>query len=41
VLAAGNSAQGEQASGALREILMLALVALFALERVLAHVRRY
>lgn len=41
VLAAGNSAQGEQASGALREILMLALVALFALERVLAHVRRH
>jgi hypothetical protein len=41
VLPAGNSDHGEQASGALRGVLMMALVALFALERVLAHVRRH
>jgi hypothetical protein len=41
VLPAGNSTPGEQAGGALRRMLMMALVALFALERVLAHVRRH
>ncbi|MFL6676432.1 MAG: BatA domain-containing protein [Massilia sp.] len=40
VLVAANGAGGQQASGALREMLMIALAALFVLERILAHVRR-
>jgi hypothetical protein len=31
---------GEKASGALRDTLMMVLVALFALERMLTHARR-
>jgi hypothetical protein len=38
--AATNVAPRSQASGALREFFMLALVALFALERILTHARR-
>jgi hypothetical protein len=38
--AATNAAPRSQASGALREFFMLALVALFALERILTHARR-
>jgi hypothetical protein len=40
VLAPSHAAPGEQASGALRATLMMVLAALFALERILAHVRR-
>jgi hypothetical protein len=40
VLAAGNAAPGPQASGALRDALAIALVALFAMERMLTHAGR-
>jgi hypothetical protein len=40
VLDAGDAAPGAQASGALREILLIVLLALFALERILTHARR-
>jgi hypothetical protein len=40
VFAATNAAAVDYASGALRDFLMLALVALFAIERILTHARR-
>jgi hypothetical protein len=40
VLAPGQADTGGQAGGALRDALMMALAALFALERLLTHVRR-
>lgn len=40
VIAAGKAAAGAEASGALRNLLTMALAALFALERILAHARR-
>jgi hypothetical protein len=39
-IATGKGEQGDSTSGALRDMLMLALVALFALERMLTHARR-
>jgi hypothetical protein len=38
--AATNAPTVDYASGALRDFLMLALVALFAIERILTHARR-
>jgi hypothetical protein len=40
VLDAGDAAPGAQASGALRESLLIVLLALFALERILTNARR-
>lgn len=40
IIAAGRGGRSDSASGALREMLMLALVTLFALERMLTHARR-
>jgi hypothetical protein len=39
-IAAGSPDRADQASGALRDVLMMALVALFALERMLTHARQ-
>jgi hypothetical protein len=40
VLAPADATPAGQAAGALRDTLMMVLIALFALERILTHVRR-